>query len=405
MIPRLPHILNTTTTSARWLDSNLALYVHIPFCRTRCTYCAFNTYIGQNQWIGAYINALIREIRLVGGSARFPVDNVYFGGGTPSLLAPEQIADVLQTCADVFLLAPDTEITLEANPTTIEPNALYKLQQIGVNRLSIGMQSAHDSELRLFGRQHRLEHVYAAVSMARRAGFHNINLDLIYGVPQQSLEMWQKSVKTAIDMGPDHVSLYSLDIEKHTPLQRQIAAGRLPFPDPDLAADMYEWAADTLAVHGFEQYEISNWAKPGAACRHNVHVWRGSPYLGLGAGAHGCAQHTRYANVDPPTAYIERIMAQTTSLPFPLSAAVETTEHLDAPARMAETLILGLRLTQEGIVPDEFQARFGRALWDVYGEALNKLIAYGLLEQAPNSSIRLTRRGRLLGNRVFMEFI
>jgi oxygen-independent coproporphyrinogen-3 oxidase len=386
-------------------DALLALYVHIPFCSTRCSYCAFNTYANLSDQIIPYMHALTREIRLVAGSTRRTVHTVYFGGGTPSLVPVSEIVATLETCAEVFELTPDAEITLEANPGTVDQRYLTALRHAGINRLSIGMQSAHISELRLLARRHNVNAVRYAVEMARAAGFENINLDLMYGIPRQTTDMWHLSVNTAIGLSPDHVSLYSLSIEDATPLQRQVARGRLEEPDPDLAADMYEWASDRLAATGFEQYEISNWSKPGWASRHNLHVWRNLPYVGLGAGAHGYAAHTRYANVLHPLTYIARLDAQDMPLSFPLSAAAEDVEHIGLRSAMSETMIMGLRLTQEGISLEAFRERFGCELWEVFGQALDEVIATGLLERIAGERVRLTPRGRLLGNRVFMEFV
>jgi oxygen-independent coproporphyrinogen-3 oxidase len=407
MTATVPCITNVITLpEAEYLpDALLALYVHIPFCRTRCSYCAFNTYATLSDQIIPYMHALAREIRLVAGSTRRKAHTVYLGGGTPSLVPVSEIAAVLDTCAEVFEMTPGTEITLEANPGSVDQGYLTALRDAGVNRLSIGMQSAHTSELRLLGRRYPMDAVRAAVGMARAAGFENINLDLIYGIPRQTMHMWRLSVDTAIRLAPEHLSLYSLSIEDATPMQRQVARGGLELPDPDLAADMYEWASDRLAAAGFEQYEISNWARPGLACHHNLHVWRNLPYLGLGAGAHGYAAHIRYANVLHPITYIALLKAQDMPLPFPLSAAAEEAQHIEIRDAMSETMIMGLRLTREGIAPEAFRERFGYELWAVFGPALDRLIAVGLLERTADDRVRLTQRGRLLGNRVFMEFV
>lgn len=383
----------------------LAVYCHIPFCRTRCTYCAFNTYTGQFDQIAPYMQALRRELTLVAGSAGHPVETIYFGGGTPSLVPVSEIEATLRTCNEIFSLTPDIEISLEANPGTVSAIYLHQLRQIGINRLSIGMQSAHEHELKLFARSHHTDDVRRTLKMARAAGFDNLNLDLIYGVPRQSFDMWRYSLETAIRLNPHHLSLYSLGLENATPMHTWVMRGELPMPDSDLAADMYEWAAERLAEEGFAQYEISNWAKPGFACRHNVHVWRNLPYLGIGAGAHGYAANTRYANVNLPAMYISRIQNQPVPLPFPLSAAAEVVITIDEQDEMAETMFLGLRLTEEGITLGMFQARFGRELWGVYGKELDSLISGGLLERTPEDRVRLTPRGRLLGNHVFAAFV
>lgn len=405
---------------SRWIQAAnvmitvISLYHHIPFCQTRCTYCAFNTYIGQAALIPAYVEALQQELGLV--AAMTPADHVvntiYFGGGTPSLLSPAAIDAILTRCADCFTLLPGAEITLEANPGSVRADDLAGMRNAGVNRLSIGMQSAHDPELALIARGHTVADVQHTVRLARAAGFENLNLDLIYGIPHQTRAMWRHSLDVAIRLNPDHLSLYSLSVENATPMQHQIARGDLPALDPDRAAEMYEWASERLENAGFEQYEISNWAKPGFASQHNMHVWHNRPYLGFGAGAHGCAGGVRYANTLHPAQYIARIQAQSeqrASFPFPLTAAAAEIDHLAEADTMAETMILGLRLTQEGIIPAKFRARFGRDVWAVYGTELDRLIGCGLLERTQQAQgpagVRLTPRGRLLGNQVFAAFV
>ncbi len=383
-----------------------ALYVHIPFCRTRCTYCAFNTYAGLHHLIAPYIQALLREIQLVGQAIPAPTANtLYWGGGTPSQVPAALMASVIKTCQDIFHVPANWEISFEANPGDTTIDYLTHLHRAGVNRLSIGMQSAHQEELRFFARRHTTEDVRSTIQSARSAGFRNISLDLIYGIPGQNMARWQASVETALSLSPDHLSFYSLSIEIGTVLYRQLRAGEFREPDSDLAADMYEWAADRLASEGFQHYEISNWARPGHECRHNVHVWRNLPYLGFGAGAHGYAAHTRYANIKQPASYIERIREQKDTREFPLSAAVESSYIVDQDTEMSETVIMGLRLTKEGVSEHDFFQRFQRPLSKVYSEQLERLMKWRLLEYTPAGRYRLTRRGRLLGNRVFAEFV
>jgi len=247
--------------------------------------------------------------------------------------------------------------------------------------------------------------VQQAVRRARAAGFDNISLDLIYGAPRQTMRMWQESLHAALALEPEHISFYSLTIEDGTTFDRWAKSGRIPQPDPDLAADMYEWATDVLAGAGYDQYEISNWARPGKASRHNLQYWRCDPYLGLGAGAHGYAAGIRTQTVLRPEEYIARIEAQAEPRPFPLTDAVVETEPIDRDTAMAETMIMGLRLVREGVSPAAFEQRFGASLESVYGEAIAPLRAAGLLETGDEGQLRLTRRGRLLGNQVFMAFI
>jgi oxygen-independent coproporphyrinogen III oxidase len=383
----------------------IAIYIHFPFCRSRCSYCAVNTYNGHTALIPTYLDSLQRELRAVMAVCRLPAHTIYFGGGTPSLAPPDAIHRIIQQCRASFTLSAAVEITLEANPGTLAPHTLTGLRQTGVNRLSLGMQSAVPGELRLFRRRHTLDDVRAAVHAARQAGVANINLDLIYGIPGQPAAAWQHSLETALTMEPDHISLYSLTVENGTPLANWIAHGQIAAPDPDRAADRYEWAAERLQAAGFEQYEISNWARPGAACRHNVHVWQNRPYLGFGAGAHGFAEGVRYANVLHPADYVARLRAPGEIRPFPCSAAVNVIEPVDRHAEMVDTMIMGLRLTQDGVSPTTFYERFGRPLDETYGATLAQLRAQGLVDYAPGKAARLTSRGRLLGNHVFAAFV
>ncbi len=386
------------------VPAELALYIHVPFCDARCSYCAFNTYVGQRARVPAYVRAVQAEMRLAAEVLpQVPVSSVYFGGGTPSLLASDELGALLATCADAFALTPDVEITLEANPEGLSPHVFAQWRALGVNRVSLGMQSAHLDELRFFRRAHTFADVQAAVEGARAAGIPSLNVDLLYGVPRQTLSAWRASLDAALSLAPDHISLYSLSVEPATLLHKQIARGRVPPPDPDLAAEMYELAEELLARAGYRHYEISNWARAGHACRHNLHVWRNRPYLGLGAGAHGNVMGVRYANVRRPADYIARVETGSGSLPF--APAAEEITPLSQADVYAETVILGLRLTEEGIAPRAFAARFGRDLWTLYDAQFRRLLALGLLEQAADGRLRLTPRGRLLGNRVFMEFV
>lgn len=432
---------------------NYSLYFHIPFCSRRCAYCDFNTYAGQESLIPVYVEALCNEIRFVARSApeRIPVHTLFFGGGTPSLLTPPQFEKILQTIRASFNLqlsdALDTsetsdtsgllgtsgasgalgvsyashtfETSLEANPGTVSLNSLQGLRRVGFNRISFGVQSFNENELRQLERIHDPFDVLEAVRWARRAGFENLNLDLIYGLPEQTLPHWQKSLRCAIALSPQHLSLYALTIEPGTPFGRWAARGLLPVPDPDLAADMYEWASDYLAGQGYEQYEISNWSKPGFHCRHNLQYWRNQPYLGFGTGAHGCANGMRIANVLRIKTYIDRLSPDllasdllTPDYSFPHSPATTSEARLTPYIEMQETMLLGLRLTREGVSMQAFRARFGMDVMDVFGKEVDELVRLGLLEWKQTSEVsrtsevlRLTRRGRLLGNQVFMRFV
>ena len=435
-----------------------SLYLHIPFCQQRCNYCDFNTYAGQETLIPTYMRALEREIRYLatGVGETIAVHTIYFGGGTPSLLPPEEISRILQVLSAAFALDPATEITLEANPGTLSPGYLRDLRSLGVNRLSVGMQSSCPAELALLGRRHTYRDVVEAVNWARKAGFDNLSLDLIFGFPAQTLEHWDTSLTLALGLAPDHFSLYALTLEAGTPMQRRVARGLLPEPDSDLSAEMYELACDKLAQAGYIQYEISNWAKPSRvdhrasnikqpssflglqspisnlqfACLHNLQYWRNLPYLGFGAGAHGFANGIRTANVLAPAEYIHCLSphhsprspgAQPTmaairhspstairhsplAIDFPCTPATKTTLPIDQEAEMGETMMMGLRLTQEGVSRTAFQTRFNCTLEDVFGQEIGELVEWELLEWV-GDTLRLTPKGRLLGNQVFMRFV
>ncbi|GAB4522130.1 MAG: radical SAM family heme chaperone HemW [Anaerolineales bacterium] len=385
------------------------LYLHLPFCRHRCAYCDFNTYAGLDDLIPQYARALQGEIRFLGERTTPPlrVDTVFLGGGTPSLLPLDTLEGILCTLGDSFSLTGDAEISLEANPGTVDLDYLRGLRALGVNRLSFGVQSANPDELRLLERIHNYPQAIQAVRWARRAGFENINLDLIFGLPYQSLEAWQRSLELALGLHAEHLALYALTLEHGTPMQRWVGRGLMPLPDPDLAADMYEWAAERLAQAGYMQYEISNWACDAAhACRHNLHYWRGEPYLGLGAGAHGYAEGVRTVAARSPQAYIRRLDAPAArSLAFPRTPATVEAHRLTPVEEMGEYMMMGLRLTQEGVSARGFAARFGLPLEAAYGAQISRLIALGLLEWCGEDRLRLTAGARLLGNQVFMAFV
>lgn len=406
--------------------SPYSLYLHIPFCRKRCSYCDFNTYAGLESLVPAYVSALCREAGWVGKAAgeRLPAATVFLGGGTPSLLPLPELERIFRALREAFDLQEGAEINLEANPGTLDLASLRGLRDLGVNRLSLGMQSTHSDELELLGRIHTFTEVVQAVEWTRQAGFENLNLDVIFGLPGQPLVRWEATLKRAVGLAPEHLSLYSLTLEEGTPLLGWVQAGKLPEPDPDLAADMYDLATEYLYKAGYQQYEISNWAKPYShACRHNLQYWRNLPYIGLGAGAHGYAGGVRIANVLTPGEYIRRMTpipptrshsrngngegGTHTPYPFPITPAYAQVTPIDEATEIGETMMMGLRLTREGVSRAMFYDRFGRRLEEVFAKQIERLTGLGLLEWAGTQGevLRLTRRGRLLGNQVFAEFI
>jgi len=390
-----------------------SLYLHIPFCRKRCGYCDFNTFAGLEGLIPAYVQALTAEIEGLGRLSEhsLPVHTVFFGGGTPSLLTGEQVKTILAAARAAFRVTLDAEISLEANPGTLTPESLKDLREAGVNRLSLGVQSMHPAELSLLERLHGVPEVIEAVAWAREAGFDNLNLDLIYGLPGQSLERWRETLAFALRLSPEHLSLYALTIEDGTPLKRLAVKGLVEAIDDDYVAEMYELAMDALAEAGYRQYEISNWARADAegrllACRHNMQYWYNQPYLGLGAGAHGYSSGRRTADVRGVGQYIQAVRGPWQV--FPESPANESVTLIDRRDELGETMMVGLRLTEEGVSAMRFEQRFGQPLDAVYAEPLTRRSQMGLLEWAGEGAsrcLRLTRKGRLLGNQVFAAFL
>jgi putative oxygen-independent coproporphyrinogen III oxidase len=405
------------------MTPDYSLYFHIPFCTHRCAYCDFNTYAGQESLIPAYVEALCKEVDHVGArAAAVPLHTIFFGGGTPSLLSPKQFELIFESIRANFKFTEDVEITIEANPGTVSYKNLLELRKIGINRISYGVQSANTEELHMLERAHNFFDVIEAVASARKAGFDNLNLDLIYGLPEQALSTWQTTLKRILDLHPEHISAYALTLEHGTPFGRWSSLGLLPLPDPDLAADMYEWAGETLDANGYVQYEISNWAKdlalggqaprrgahgsPAFACRHNLQYWRSLPYLAFGAGAHGYADGYRFSNVLRIKTYIERLNSVNGSLDtaFPIAPATVNHHKQTLTDDMSEYMLNNLRLVKAGASDTDFKSRFGSGLMDVYSAELEELIRFGLLEW-DEDSIKLTKRGRLLGNQVFMRFV
>lgn len=370
-----------------------------------------------------YVAALCQEIEWLAliAEGRIPVHTIFFGGGTPSLLSAPQIEQILATIARHYKLLPGIEISLEANPGTLSLDCLRDLYHSGVNRLSLGVQSADPGELHLLERQHDYTDVIHSVVWARKAGFDNINLDLIYGLPYQAIDSWEHNLSLVLGLAADHLSLYALSLEHGTPMYQWVSRGLMAEPEPDLAADMYELAAEMLENAGYTQYEISNWARRTEngnlkACRHNMQYWRLLPYLGFGAGAHGFVSSTHTMNVLSPRDYIRRMQAagipadearKSRSRPtglFPRTPATASINTVDRTEEMGEVMMMGLRLIQEGISDFGFEQRFGMRLRAVYGAQVETLREKGLLEWQ-GEILRLTPAGRLLGNQVFMEFI
>ncbi len=399
------------------LNAGLALYVHIPFCESKCPYCDFNTYAGIESLMPPYVAALAREIEQWGAWLGRPtLASVFFGGGTPSYIPTADLQRLMDAIRTSFDLPDKAEATLEANPGDCSFERLAAMRDAGFNRISIGAQSFDDAELAMLGRRHDAARAAQAVLDARKAGFANVSLDLMFGLPDQLVATWERSVEQAIQLGTDHLSAYALTLEPGTPLEADVRLGRTPEPDPDLAAEMYLLAQAMLAEAGVQQYEISNWARPDRESTHNLAYWRSLPYLGVGPGAHSYlydigaldAFGVRFANVNPPRAYIERITAWEADDPLDADAiaAAAATGYCEPVSRrdaMAETMMMGLRLN-EGVADTAFCERFGEAIADAFPGPTLECIDFGLLEWA-DGALRLTEDGRLLGNEAFSRFV
>ena len=384
----------------------LSIYIHIPFCSVRCSYCAFNTYTELEHLIPTYVDALCRELAWLGRrAAGRRVHTVYFGGGTPSRLSPAHFEQVLQQINDSFSIDDNAEISLEANPDDLNETYFRRLKCVGFNRVSIGMQSANAAILRMFERQHDLEAVEKAVRQARRARFDNINLDLIFASPAETLADWKKSVDTALRFAPEHVSMYGLELKGGTRLRQQVDAGELRRPDDDDFADMYELASERLAAASYEQYEISSWCRPGHQCRHNLQYWRNLEYIGVGAGAHGFAFGCRYSTITAPERYIAALSGGSPQESKPkLTPAVAKAQPVNEAQELYETIMMGLRMTREGINRAGFKQRFGRDFVEMFPQATERMRAAALLHVMPDR-VRLSQAGRLLSNAVIREFV
>ncbi|MCY4448308.1 MAG: radical SAM family heme chaperone HemW [Chloroflexi bacterium] len=399
------------------LSGGIALYVHIPFCESKCPYCDFNTYAGIESLMPPYVAALAREIEQWGAWLGRPtLASVFFGGGTPSYIPTADLQRLMDAIRASFDLPDKAEATLEANPGDCSFERLAAMRDAGFNRISIGVQSFDDAELAMLGRRHDAARAAQAVRDARRAGFDNVSIDLMFGLPEQPVATWERSVEQAIQLGTDHLSAYALTLEPGTPLEADVRLGRTPEPDPDLAAEMYLLAQAMLAESGMQQYEISNWAKPGRESTHNLAYWRSLPYLGVGPGAHSYlygmgtldAFGVRFANVNPPRVYIERVDAWAAdgSLDADAIATAAATGYCEPVSRrdaMAETMMMGLRLN-DGVADAGFREGFGEGIADAFPAATADCIDLGLLEWA-NGALRLTEDGRLLGNEAFSRFV
>ena len=398
-------------------DAGISLYVHIPFCLTKCPYCDFNTYQGIEGQIPDYLDAVVAEIGAWSVALGRPaVNTVFLGGGTPSYLPDGGVARILDAVADGFGIRPAAEITAECNPNDLSEARCAGLLAAGVNRISIGVQSMDNGLLALLGRRHDAAEAVAALERCRRAGFDNINLDLMYGLPQQTAAQWRDTMAQTLALAPEHLSLYALTLEEGTPLRRWVEQGRLPEPDPDVAADLYDYARSALAGAGYQHYEISNWSQPGRAAQHNLAYWRNLQWLGVGPGAHSALAGCRFWTVRGPRDYARRAgewlrMAKASGAWDAVTPSrirqvptVDDIEEIDAATAAAETMFLGLRLL-DGMDLGAASERIGIDLRERYRQELDELTAAGLVVWAADGRLRLAEQAYLIANQVFTRFL
>ena len=371
-------------------QESAALYVHFPYCLSICPYCDFDRQATGFDSIPEYVECVATEI-----SQQRPrrLHSVFFGGGTPSLMDVSQVRRILLAAEERFEFLPSCEVTLEANPAECSPERLAGFRASGVNRLSIGVQSLDDGSLRKLGRRHSAQQARTAFGAAREAGFDNVNLDLMLGLPDMTSQSWLETLEGALELGPEHLSCYILTVDERVPMGRDVARGRIQLPEDDGVAEQYTATQDRLAEAGYQQYEISNWARLGCASRHNVTYWRDEPYIGVGAGAAGWLDGTRTKNTPSPRRYIQSMA----------KGSVERIEEErpDPMTQMRDFIALGLRL-REGLDPDRFKRRFSATLADTLGAALVDLEAAGCLEWV-RGRLRVARHSMLVTNEIMLR--
>ena len=386
-------------------EAPVGVYLHIPFCGHICSYCDFNTYAGQEPLIPRYVDAMEREIvRQAGELAGRPAATIYIGGGTPSLLEPEQIGRLVTACRAAMVVTPDTEVSMEANPNSFDERRAAGYLAAGVNRLSLGVQTQARRGLRVLGRQHEADDAQAAFTAARAAGFTNINTDLIFGWPGQTLAGWREDLDRLLAWsggthgdGPDHFSLYSLIVEPGTPMADGVARGVFTVPDDDASADLYEAAIERMERAGFIHYEVANWAREKRfASQHNGIYWRNGDFLGIGAGAFGTLHGSRRMQHLRPADFIAAVERG--------EAPVSNIEPITPETAISETMMLGLRLLQSGVDAEAFAERHGQRMTDIFGPELDLSLARGLIERTGHG-FRLTRQGLMLSNDVTAQFV
>ena len=371
-----------------------SVYIHIPFCATKCYYCAFNTYAFHKEQARAYLTALRTEMELYAPETD-PLQTIFIGGGTPSILSADSLTQLFADIHQHFQITPNAEITVECNPGTVDAEKLRVMRDNGVNRLSFGLQAMQDDTLKQLGRIHTVDEFLQSYRLAREGGFENINIDLIFALPDQKMEAWHHTLNEVISLEPAHISAYNLVMEETTPFYEWWQAGKLHLPSEDTEADMFQYTIETLTAHGYMHYEICNFARPDYYAKHNLVYWDNQPCIGLGVGASGYVNGVRYSNIRGIAPYIDELSER--------NKPIADTERLTGDAEKSETLMLALR-KQEGISLDAYQDRFGEEIEVAFGDILKKWLDLQLLERTP-THLRLTPRGLFLANEVFIELM
>ena len=364
---------------------SLGVYIHIPFCAAKCRYCDFNSHISDYSERRLYVSALCDEIRNFKNDD-MQVDTIYFGGGTPTVLEPSQLVQILNAVYDTFDVDKTCEITTECNPATIDKNGLEMLRSSGFNRISIGMQSANDDELKFLGRIHSFAECEKCVKDAREAGFENLSVDLMFGLPHQTVETWKTTLRKAVALSPNHISCYGLKIEEGTPFYSMNLD-----VDEELSRDMYDICDEFLYKNGYGMYEISNFAKSGGESRHNIKYWKCNDYIGFGAGAYSCVNGVRFSNVRDTNDYINREVK-----------VIETAEQSEFD-KISEYIFLGLRMV-DGIDISEFNDRFGKSVYEVFGEQIQKNINRGTMI-IRNDRLIIPKKYLYVSNAILVDFV
>ena len=376
--------------------SNPGIYLHIPYCLHKCGYCDFNSHPENREEEEVYVSTLMSEIGHYAPQLDGKViSTVFVGGGTPTILPPASLEKILGNIKNHFNLSTDCEITIEANPATIKQETLAEIRSSGFNRISIGVQSFDDEELKLLERVHNEDEIHTTMDRARLAGFNNLSIDLMFSLPNQTPDKWMSNLQKALKKKPDHISAYGLTIEPATAFFKSHERGLLPLPPEETQLEMFQTTNETLQLAGYHQYEISNYARPGFECKHNLNYWDNGDYLGLGAGASSYLNGERFKNTSLPSRYIREVKAE--------GSAVESTEKLTPLHAMGETIMLGLRRLK-GIAIEDFENRFQISFNKVYGKVIDPLISEGLITLNQNH-MALSRKGLFLADSVILKFL